>query len=124
VRSFSQPEMRELYRSAALVVLAIHPTTRACGMNVILEAWAMGRPVIASRTEGLVSYIEDRQTGYFVKPGDADELREAIQILLRDKDEAARIGRNGQNKVRIDFAIERYIDAVKATMLHTPGAPA
>jgi glycosyltransferase involved in cell wall biosynthesis len=122
VRSFSQPEMRELYRSAALVVLAIKPTTRACGMNVILEAWAMQRPVIASRTEGLVSYIEDRQTGYFVTPGDVDELRQTIQFLLNNKAEAQRIGQNGQNKVQTDFSIEHYIEAVKMTMNGYPGA--
>jgi glycosyltransferase involved in cell wall biosynthesis len=82
----------------------------------------MQRPVIASRTEGLVSYIEDRQTGYFVTLGDVDELRQTIQFLLNNKAEAQRIGQNGQNKVQTDFSIEHYIEAVKMTMNGSPGA--
>jgi glycosyltransferase involved in cell wall biosynthesis len=121
VSKFIPQEMRELYRSAALVVLPIKPTTRACGMNVILEAWAMGRPVIASRTQGLVSYIEDRQTGYFVAPENAGELREAIQYLLANPDEAQRIGNNGQKKVRTGLTMECYIAAVKKTMMQSAG---
>jgi glycosyltransferase involved in cell wall biosynthesis len=123
LRSFSPLEMRELYRSAALVVLPIKPTQRACGMNVILEAWSMGQAVIASRTEGLTSYIEDRTTGYFVSPGDIEALREAILHLLGDKAEAEALGARGQAKVRSELHVEKYIAAVRQTLTRAVGEP-
>lgn len=112
VRSFNALEMRELYRSAAFVVLPIKPTLRACGMNVVLEAWAMGRAVIASQTEGLQSYIEDKTTGYFVTPESVPELRSAIQQLILDPSEAQRLGENGYQKVTQELCMERYIETV------------
>jgi glycosyltransferase involved in cell wall biosynthesis len=121
VRSFNQLEMRELYRSAAFVVLPVKPTQRACGMNVILEAWSMGRAVIASRTEGLVSYIQDRITGYFVTPGDAGELRSAIVRLLEDPLETKRLGQNGYREVRRELYLERYLETVAATIERAAG---
>jgi glycosyltransferase involved in cell wall biosynthesis len=116
VRSFSQLEMRELYRSAAFVALPIKPTQRACGMNVILEAWSMGRAVIASRTEGLLSYIQDQTTGYFVTPGNALELRQAILHLLENPAEAQRLGENGYQEVRRELCLERYLERVAGTI--------
>lgn len=116
IRSFSQPEMREIYRQAEFAVLPILPTQRACGMNVVLEAWAMGRAVIASRTEGLVSYIQDGGTGLFVTPSNVDELRGAILFLLSNPGEAERLGSNGYQKVHTELCMERYLDTVHATI--------
>ena len=116
VRSFNQLEMRELYRSAAFVVLPVKPTQRACGMNVILEAWSMGKAVIASRTEGLVSYIQDQTTGCFVTPGDIGELRSAIVRLLEDPVETQRLGKNGYQEVRRELNLERYLETVAETI--------
>ncbi|MEJ2711179.1 MAG: glycosyltransferase family 4 protein [Anaerolineales bacterium] len=121
VRSFSQLEMRELYRAAAFVVLPIKPTQRACGMNVILEAWSMGRAVIASRTEGLVSYIQDQTTGCFVTPGDVGELRSAILHLLADPAEAQCLGENGYQRVRRELYLERYLETVAGTIERVSG---
>jgi glycosyltransferase involved in cell wall biosynthesis len=99
VASFPRFQMRELYRAANLVVLPIKQTDRACGMNVVLEAWAMERPVIATRTMGLVDYIEDGRTGSFVEVGDVGGLRSRIVQMLGQPEEAQRLGRNGHQRV-------------------------
>jgi glycosyltransferase involved in cell wall biosynthesis len=117
VRSFKREEMREVYRGAAFVVLPIKPTLRACGMNVILEAWSMGRGVIASQTEGLKSYIQHEHTGLFVPPGDVEALRSAICYLLEDPEAAQRLGNCGQQIVRQEFCLERYIESAEAALL-------
>lgn len=118
VSSFTPQQMRELYRAAALVVVAVKPTNRACGMNVVLEAWAMERAVIASRTVGLSSYIEDQKTGRFVAPGDVEGLRDAITELLSDTGAAARLGKNGRARVEHEHTLEHYLERIEAAVRH------
>jgi glycosyltransferase involved in cell wall biosynthesis len=116
VASFARPAMRELYRSAALVVVPVFQTERACGMNVVLEAWAMKRPVVATRTLGLVDYIDDGETGRFVEVGDVDGLRSTVQHLLDHPDEARRLAERGYEKVRDQLNLDRYLDIVEESL--------
>jgi len=53
--------------------------------NVILEAMASGVPVVAARTGGVPSLVEDGKTGFIVKAGSAEQLAEAIGHLTRDE---------------------------------------
>jgi glycosyltransferase involved in cell wall biosynthesis len=59
---------------------------------VVVEAFASGTPVIASRLGGLAEIIEDGVTGFHVSPGEVDNLGESIQRLLSDTDLARRLG--------------------------------
>lgn len=116
VSSFTPVQMRELYRAADLVVMPVKPTARACGMNVVLEAWAMERPVIASRTVGLPDYIQAGETGRFVTPGNVDELRAAILDLLADPAEAARLAANGYQHVQTELNLDHFVENLGATL--------
>lgn len=51
---------------------------------VVIEAMSMGRPVIASRIGGLSDVIFDGQNGFLVPPGNAQELKQAMQRLVDD----------------------------------------
>jgi glycosyltransferase involved in cell wall biosynthesis len=59
--------------------------------RVVIEAQAMGRPVIASDLGGPVETVEHGVTGWRVPPGDADALAAAIEAAL-GLDEDARVG--------------------------------
>ncbi len=63
--------------------LAIAPSTRAesFGRGVV-EAAAMGRPVLASRLGALAETVVHGQTGWLVAPGDADAWTRAIGVAL------------------------------------------
>lgn len=112
VDTFDPIAMRELYRHAAVVVLSVHPTDRACGMNVIGEAWAMGRPVVASATDGLADFITSGVNGLLVPPGDAVALRDAIERVLGDPELADRLGRAGRGYVHEHLALDRFREVV------------
>jgi glycosyltransferase involved in cell wall biosynthesis len=58
----------------------------------IVEAFASGTPVIASRLGSLAEIIEDGVTGFHVSPGEVDNLGECIQRLISDADLARRLG--------------------------------
>jgi glycosyltransferase involved in cell wall biosynthesis len=53
---------------------------------VVLETLACGRPVIGSRVGGIPDVIEHRRNGLLVEPGDRNELREAIEQIVRDQE--------------------------------------
>jgi glycosyltransferase involved in cell wall biosynthesis len=114
VASYSPTQMRRLYHGARIVVVPIKPTSRACGMNVVLEAWSMGRPVVASRTEGLVSYVVDRHNGVLAEPNDPEDLRAKIEMVLTDAALARRIGEEGRRCTLDSLTVDRYVDTVAA----------
>ena len=59
---------------------------------VVLESYAAGIPVIASRMPGLHDLIEPGRTGYLVSPESPAELAEKMQALFADDGEARRMG--------------------------------
>jgi glycosyltransferase involved in cell wall biosynthesis len=67
---------------------------------VVLEAMAMAKPVIASRTGGLVDLVDHERTGLLVRPGDEVSLRQAMQRLVGDAALRERMGLAGQQKLR------------------------
>jgi glycosyltransferase involved in cell wall biosynthesis len=73
--------------------------------NVILEAMASARPVIASRVGAIASAVEDGATGWLVPPSDPVALAGAIDALLRDRALRRRAGRGGRHKVEHQFAL-------------------
>ena len=93
----SYPELRELYAGAACVVLPTrHEGYRygadCSGQTVLLDAMAMGRPVIASERSTLSDYVRDSETALIVPAEDPPAMRGAVERLLGDRGLAARLG--------------------------------
>lgn len=73
--------MRAVYRGAAVVVVP----SRWEGLPLVcLEAMASGRPVVASRVDGIPDAVVDGETGLLVPPDDADALARALARVLDD----------------------------------------
>lgn len=121
VSSFSPVQMRDLYRSAAFVVVPVKPTLRACGMNVVLEAWAMGKAVVATRTAGLLDYANDGEDVLFVRPGDVEDMRAKISHLLRHPEAAQRLGENGRRTVQTECNLDSYVALVEEALVSALG---
>src|ERR1019366_5413789 len=86
-------DLRELYARSRFVVVPLQRSDTDNGVTVILEAMAMGKPVICSRTRGQVDVINDGVTGLFVPVGDVKALRAAMLELWNDPDRASEMGR-------------------------------
>jgi glycosyltransferase involved in cell wall biosynthesis len=71
---------------------------------VILEAWAAGRPVVATRIGGIPSFTRNGEDIIHCKPGDTKDLAARLVQVLQDPGLAARIASVGQAKARRDFA--------------------
>jgi glycogen synthase len=103
----SQAKLAELYQRAAVVVLA----SRMEGLpNVVLEAMAHGKTVVATPVGGIPTVITDGETGFLVPVGDSAALRAAIETALADPSLRRRIGRAARERVREYCSWERVTE--------------
>ena len=105
-----------LLQKAAFVVVPLHRRHCSTGQVVILEANALGKPVIATRALGTIDYVEDGETGYLTDPYDPAGMRSAIQRLIADGAERDRLGRNALGRVRSDYTFSVHTDRLLAVM--------
>jgi glycosyltransferase involved in cell wall biosynthesis len=109
-------ELRELYARSRFVVVPLQQTDTDNGINVILEAMAMGKPVICSRTRGQVDVIQEGVTGLFVPVGDPSALRAAMLELWNDPARAEAMGRAGRAYVEKHHTLEKFSRDVKGAI--------
>jgi glycosyltransferase involved in cell wall biosynthesis len=72
---------------------------------VIPEAWAAGRPVVASRVGGIPELIEDGKTGLLVEPGDVDGLAARLRQVLAEPAAARALARAGRAVARARYDV-------------------
>jgi glycosyltransferase involved in cell wall biosynthesis len=99
-------DARELMQAADFLVL---PSRDEGLSNVVLEAMAAGRPVLATRVGGNAELVEDGTSGVLVDCGDAAALATALDRLVGDPDWRGRLGSAARARV-----IDRYSPAVLA----------
>ncbi len=86
------PDLRTLYARAKLIVIPLIETLNAGGISAVLEAAAMGKPLIVTHTAVLNDILKPGETCLTVPPGDPLALRQAIETLLANPDLAKRLG--------------------------------
>jgi glycosyltransferase involved in cell wall biosynthesis len=87
-KSFS--EMSELYRRTSV---AVFPSMLDEGLpNVVLEAFAFGRPVVATRKGGVVDLVENGVNGALVDATEPTALATAINSVLQSQETLVRMG--------------------------------
>ncbi len=93
--------------------------------NAVLEAFALGKPVIAAAVEGTEELVLPGETGWLLEPGDDDEtLAEALRQLLDDPARAAAYGANGKELAERDFSVSAMVanyERLWRRLLATPG---
>jgi len=104
-------EVSKLYGRAAVVVVV----SSAEGLpNVVLEAMAHGKTVIATPVGGIPTVIEDGKTGLLVPVRDTAALRAAIERALGDPELRRRLGRAARKRVEGYCSWNRVTDATLA----------
>jgi glycosyltransferase involved in cell wall biosynthesis len=78
--------------------------------QVLLQALAMAKPVIASRVGGIPRLIADRETGFLVEPQNAESLSRAIHWVLDHLPEVRLMAQRGRDIVVRDFPLDLTID--------------
>ena len=111
-RFYEWPDLLQLYRDADLVAVSLLDNKYCAGLTSMMEAMACQRPVIITRTEGLVEYLAPPGIVTTVNPGDAAGWREAIVHLLKNPQEAESQAQRGYEMVVNQHSSERYVDVL------------
>jgi len=91
----------------------IHTANSEGCPNVIMEAMACGRPVVAMDAGDIACLVDDGKTGFVVRQGDHTSLVQRILKLLQNYSLCLQIGTAAREKAEREFGIERL---VKETM--------
>ena len=109
----------EMMNARAFVQHSIEAPSGDCeGMPVsILEASVSGLPILSTRHAGIPEAVIENETGVLVDERDVDGMAEAMTMLLRDPQMAARMGRQARDHVRrnfdMDVSIRRLSDILR-----------
>jgi glycosyltransferase involved in cell wall biosynthesis len=98
-----QDQIRHYYEQADIFVL---PSFAEGVPTVLMEAMAMGLPVVTTRIAGIPELVEDGRSGFVVAPGRVDALVDAVARLAADPELRRQMGEHGRAKVIADFSIE------------------
>jgi glycosyltransferase involved in cell wall biosynthesis len=81
---------------------------------VVLDAYAHGRPVVASAIGGIPEIVENGVTGILVPPGDRHALAAAFEYLARNPKEAAVMGAAGRALLERHHSVGTYVDSIES----------
>ena len=96
---------------AACDVLAF-PSIEPHFARPVIEAGAMGKPVIASRIGGVEELIEEGVTGILVPPGDVHAIADALHTLFTQSAMAANMGRNGCKRSQLSYNADINVEEI------------
>lgn len=89
--------------------------------RAVIEAMALGRPVVAFDVGGVAEMLKDGETGTLVKGGDVSALAEEFVRYLRDPDLRARQGRAGRARVESEFDGTRQAKRIQDQIVEAAG---
>jgi len=75
----------------------------------LVEAAALGRPIVATDIDGVRELIRDGETGLLVSPMQPEELAEAVSRLLGNKEQASRLGLKAKELIPPQYALSRMV---------------
>lgn len=82
--------------------------------NSVLEAFAVGVPVVSTRAGGLPEMVFDGETGLLTPVGDPDALASAIVRILRDRDLGSRLAASGRRLVESEYTVAKMVERTRA----------
>jgi glycosyltransferase involved in cell wall biosynthesis len=104
-------DVRPLYD---LLDVVLHPSRWEALPQAVLEAMALGKPVIASRATGNAVIIRDGIDGLLVSPADPAAWATGVERLLGSPGWCAQLGVAARRRAREDFPFERTLDRTVA----------
>jgi glycosyltransferase involved in cell wall biosynthesis len=112
-------QRKDVYELLAMSDIFILPSMTREGLSIaMIEAMAMGLPVIGSNVGGIPELIEDRVNGFLLPPGDTDKLTSAIDTLVTEQDLREGMGKQGRRIFEERFTLTRMIKQIEVLYDH------
>ena len=99
-------EYRDLIGRSKFVVLPLPYFRYAYGQMTLLQSMAMGKAVIVTKTPSAVDYVCDKEDALFVEPGNAQDMKSKIELLLHSHSLADSLGKKAHLKIINNFTEE------------------
>ena len=80
--------------------------------NTVIEAYAHGKPVVASRLGSLAEIVDDNNTGMLFEPKNSEELASKLCRFVDDEQLSTTLGKNARQKCEKEYAESIHIDKV------------
>lgn len=106
-----QEDVTDIY--AALDIFVLTSNAETYGM-VTVEAMAAGLPVIATRSGGTPELVRDKHDGLLFEPGNAEDLQNALRLLLDFPELRQRFGRAAAQDAAERFSHREYVERISA----------
>nr|WP_238393275.1 glycosyltransferase [Myxacorys almedinensis] len=116
-------ELRQLYRDSDVVVISLQDHNYQAGLTTLFEAFACRRPVIMTRTPGLVEDLIDQGYMIGVKPNDPTGMKAAIADLLDHPEKAEALAQKGYDFVMNQHNHNVFIHAFANALTSRFGVP-
>jgi glycosyltransferase involved in cell wall biosynthesis len=95
----------------ALADIVVLPSYREGTPRVLLEAGAMGKPIVATDVPGCREVVKDGYNGILVPVKDSEALARAVESLLADQEESRRMGLNGRLLIEKEFGSDKVVQS-------------
>ncbi len=102
-----QADMVSFYRGCHIVVL---PSYREGLPKTLIEACAIGRPIVTTDAVGCKDCVDEGVNGFKVPVADSVALASAIEKLIEDHDLMVNMGKKGRDKAEREFSIKTVIN--------------
>lgn len=109
-------EMREKYAEATCVVIPVLDQVFSAGVTVALEAMAMGKPIVATHSQGLAGYLQNGRNCILVPPQDPEKMKTAIEYLLNNPKCAQTLGYNARRTAEKEFSLETHVAGFRSVL--------
>ncbi len=96
----------------SLADLFVSPAVGEHFGRVLIEAMAMGKAVVATRSGGVPEIVVDGETGVLVRPADPGALAGAVKGLLADPETRQRLGQAGRARAESKFSLAGHAAAI------------
>ncbi|ASQ89853.1 glycosyl transferase [Prosthecochloris sp. GSB1] len=81
--------------------------------NVVMEAMAAGKPVVATDVNGARELMDEGRTGIIVPPRDPKAMAEAIESIIDNPEKKASFGKEGKKRVAAEFTMNAMLDRLE-----------
>ncbi|MBU4257043.1 glycosyltransferase, partial [Patescibacteria group bacterium] len=113
----SDSELAGYYQKADVFVMPSINKGEAFGM-VLLEAMACAVPVIASNLPGVRNVFQNGVQGLLIEPGDADDLKNKMELMLSDNGKRREMGRAGRKLAEEKYSREKAGERMEEVYKH------
>ncbi|PSB24812.1 glycosyltransferase [Stenomitos frigidus] len=112
----SYQELLTAYRKAFAIAIPLTKTHNLAGLTSLIDAIAVGKPVVMTRNQHIELDIEKERIGLWVEPEDVQGWQQAIAYLLANPEEAAAMGDRGRRLCEKKYNLDVFTDTLAKTL--------